>query len=168
MGPVLTAKAVSPAAVSLVVYGTSQILIDLQPLAALTVAPQLRVHGVSHTFVAALVLGTLAAVIGKYAGQFLLNAFRRKSRERVEISWVKAIGWGVGGALLHVTMDGLVYADMQPLWPFLSYSQPNPMLMLGVSNQALTTFCVFTGFAGLLVYGVAALVKHFAMFKRGN
>ncbi|MGB4596298.1 MAG: metal-dependent hydrolase [Anaerolineaceae bacterium] len=167
MGPALTAKAVSPTAVSLIVYGTSQILIDLQPLAALTVMPQLRIHGLSHTFAVALILGVLAAAIGKYTGQFLLNVFQRKNRERVEISWVKAFGWGIGGALLHIAMDGLVYEDMQPFWPFMDYSRPNPMRYLGVSNQTMTTFCVYTGLAGLLVYGVAAIVKRISTKNRG-
>lgn len=159
MGPALTAKAVSPGSVSLIVYGTAQIMMDLQPLAALTVAPGMRLHGESHTFVGALVLGLLATAIGKYVGEWILNAFRRKISERVEIGWGKALGWGVGGAFLHVLMDGLIYADMQPFWPFLSFKEANPMLRFGVSGTAMTVFCVYTGLAGLLVYGVARLVQ---------
>lgn len=159
MGPALTAKAVSPGFVSLIVYGTAQIMMDLQPLAALTVAPAMRLHGESHTLVGALVLGMAAAVIGKYLGEWVLNVFRRKVYEKVEISWGKALGWGVGGALLHMLMDGLVYADMQPFWPFLGFTEANPMLRFGVTGTAMTVFCVYTGLAGLLVYGVARLVQ---------
>jgi membrane-bound metal-dependent hydrolase YbcI (DUF457 family) len=155
MGPVLTVKAVSPAAVSLVVYGTSQILIDLQPLVVM-VSGKGNSHGITHTFIMGIVLGGVASASGKYLAEFFLNLFRKKDQPRVKVSWDVAIFSGVFGGLLHVLMDALVYADIHPLWPF---AKGNPLAALGVDDYKMLTFCVLSGLAGLVVYGVVKLLE---------
>ncbi|MFZ3069696.1 MAG: hypothetical protein WA110_01040 [Anaerolineaceae bacterium] len=152
MGPGMAAKALGQGKFSLIVYGWAQIAMDFQPLVVLLTGKG-RVHGVTHTFVMGALLGGLAALSGKYLAEFILNLFRKKDRPRVKVSWSVAFLSGLLGGLGHVLLDALIYTDMEPFWPFV---QGNPMSIL--TDFQMLGFCLYSGLAGLLVYGVVKLV----------
>jgi membrane-bound metal-dependent hydrolase YbcI (DUF457 family) len=158
MGPGMAVKAVAQERFSLIIFGWAQILMDLQPLVVF-LTHEGQTHGVTHTFVGGAVLGAVAAVSGKPMGERLLNLFRKKDKPRVHISWKTAWWSGMVGGLSHVLLDGLIYPDMSPFWPFV---QGNSMDVF--TSRGMTAFCIFSGLAGLLVYfvwrGVEALNRH--------
>ena len=155
IGPGMAVKAIAQDKFSLIIFGWAQILVDLQPLVVvLTHAGQ--IHGVTHTFVGAAVLGAAAAASGKPMGEALLNLFRKKEKPRIRISWKIACWSGLVGGLSHVLLDGLIYPDMSPFWPFVQGTRMDIF-----TSRGMTAFCIFSGLAGLLVYFVSRSVEAF-------
>jgi len=155
MGPGMAVKAIAQDKFSLIIFGWAQILVDLQPLVVvLTHAGQ--IHGVTHTFVGGAVLGAVAAASGKPMGEALLNLFRKKEKPRIRISWKIACWSGLVGGLSHVLLDGLIYPDMSPFWPFVQGTRMDIF-----TSRGMTAFCIFSGLAGLLVYFVSRSVEAF-------
>jgi membrane-bound metal-dependent hydrolase YbcI (DUF457 family) len=154
----MAVKAVAQERFSLIIFGWAQILMDLQPLVVF-LTHEGQTHGVTHTFVGGAVLGAVAAVSGKPMGERLLNLFRKKDKPRVHISWKTAWWSGMVGGLSHVLLDGLIYPDMSPFWPFVRGTRMDVF-----TSRGMTAFCIFSGLAGLLVYfvwrGVEALNRH--------
>ena len=118
MGPGLLLKAGLPGAFSLMVFGWSQILIDLQPLYVLLTG-QGVLHGFSHTFLGAVLIAPVAAVSGKYLGEMGLRLLRLAHFN--PIGWRVALGSAFIGTLSHVLIDGIMHADMRPLTPFADH-----------------------------------------------
>lgn len=55
----------------------------------------------------------------KPIAEVLLNLFRKKEKPRLHINWKTAWWSGLVGGLGHVLLDGLIYPDMSPFWPFV-------------------------------------------------
>ena len=75
MGPGMAVKAIAQDKFSLIIFGWAQILVDLQPLVVVH-THEGQTHGVTHTFVGAAVLGSVAATSGKPLAEALLILFR--------------------------------------------------------------------------------------------
>ncbi|TWT38786.1 hypothetical protein [Blastopirellula retiformator] len=146
MGPGIAIKAASQGSFSLMVFGWSQIIMDLQPLIALTTG-QGHLHGFSHTYVGATLLMIVSAVSGKYLGEFGLRVLRIFSPGDA-ISWRVAFLSAAIGCYSHVLLDSVMHADMAPFYPL---SDANPLLRL-VSVRMLHVFCVYSGLVGGGVY----------------
>ena len=115
MGPGLLLKAVLQGSFSLMVFGWSQILIDIQPLLVILTGHG-ALHGFSHSYLGATPIALLAAWSGKYAGEFGLRVLRMA--EYGPIGWRAALVSALIGAYSHVAIDGIMHADMAPLAPF--------------------------------------------------
>ncbi|PQO30817.1 hypothetical protein [Blastopirellula marina] len=146
MGPAVALKAATQGGFSLMVFGWSQILMDLQPLIALTTGRG-HVHGFSHTYVGATLLAIIAAISGKYLGEFGLRLFRVFAKGD-SIPWRVAILSAAIGCYSHVLLDSVMHADMSPFFPI---NGANPLLRL-VSVRMLHVFCVYSGLVGASVY----------------
>jgi len=153
MGPGMAVKAVAQERFSLVIFGWAQILVDLQPL-VVVLTQEGQTHGVTHTFIGGAVLGAAAAASGKPIAEGLLNLFRKKEKPRVHISWKTAWWSGLVGGLSHVLLDGLIYPDMSPFWPFVHGTRMDVF-----TSRGMTAFCILSGLAGLLVYFVTRVVE---------
>ena len=156
MGPGMAVKAVAQERFSLVIFGWAQILVDLQPL-VVVLTHEGQTHGVTHTFVGGAVLGAAAAASGKPMADALLNLFRKKGKPRLHISWKTAWWSGLVGGLSHVLLDGLIYPDMSPFWPFVKGTRMDIF-----TSRGMIAFCIFSGLAGLLVYFVSRGVEAFS------
>ena len=152
LGPGIAVKAVLQKKFSLLVFAWAQIVMDLQPLAVILTGEG-RLHGITHTFMGAVVLGGAAAVSGKYLSEWVLSW--RKQRPRATLSWGTVLLSAGLGTFSHVLLDALIYSDMAPFWPFL----PENPLRFGVSSWEMTQFCVVSGVLGALVWGVVVLVR---------
>ena len=156
MGPGMAVKAIAQDKFSLIIFGWAQILVDLQPL-VVVLTHEGQIHGVTHTFVGGAVLGAAAAASGKPMADALLNLFRKKEKPRIRISWKIACWSGLVGGLSHVLLDGLIYPDMSPFWPFVQGTRMDIF-----TSRGMTAFCIFSGLAGLLVYFVSRGVEAFS------
>ena len=162
MGPGMAVKAIAQDKFSLIIFGWAQILVDLQPL-VVVLTHEGQIHGVTHTFVGGAVLGAAAAASGKPMAEALLNLFRKKEKPRIRISWKIAWWSGLVGGLSHVLLDGLIYADMSPFWPFVQGTRMDIF-----TSRGMTAFCIFSGLAGLLVYFVSRGVEKLSRHNSGD
>lgn len=161
VGPGIAVKAVFEKKFSLLVFAWAQIVMDLQPLVVILTGRG-KTHGITHTFIGAVVLGGLAGVTGKYLSEWVLS-WRRK-RPKVTLPWRTVFVTAWVGTFSHVLLDALIYQDMTPFWPF---SQANP-LNFGVSSLSVIRFCVVSGVLGAVLWGGVKLVKGVGKSRQGR
>lgn len=154
MGPGIAVKSVMHRKLSLVIFGWSQIVIDIQPLVSM-VTGEGELHGFSHTYIGATFIGIFCALSGKYLGEFFL----RVTREQVHphICWRVSFISAYIGVYSHVFIDSIMHSDIIPFAPF---SKNNPMHGI-ISIEALHIWCVVSaGVGGLIYYAVERTGKN--------
>ena len=147
MGPGILVKALLQGSFSLMVFGWSQIVMDLQPLVAI-VSGKGKLHGFTHTSVGATLIAIFSAVTGKYLSQWALVVLFNGVKRGINIQWWVAFLSAFIGAYSHVVLDSIMHTDIEPLLPF---SQSNELLGI-VSVAVLHKFCVSSGLVGAVVY----------------
>ncbi len=153
MGPGLLIKALLHGCFSLMVFGWTQIIMDIQPLVVL-ITGEGRLHGFSHTAIGAILLGGFSALTGKYAAEFGLR-FIGKSHE-LPISWAVATVSAIIGSFSHVLLDSIMHADVEP---FIPMSQANIFYGL-ISIEMLHNFCLYSGAFGASLYLAISIWHH--------
>ena len=119
LGPGLVFKAIGGRHFSFMVFGGAQVLIDIEPGLGLALGwPVL--HGWTHTFAGAAVIGAIAGVAGKPASTRVLRWLRIV---HPPLTWTASFIGAFVGTFSHVLLDGLMHADMRPLAP---WSEANP------------------------------------------
>lgn len=163
MGPGLLVKALLQGSFSLMVFGWTQIIMDIQPLVVLLTGEG-HLHGFSHTYIGATLIGIGSALTGKYAAEFVLR-FSGQSRY-LPISWPIAISSAFIGSFSHVLLDSVMHADVEPFFPFMLN---NPFLGF-LSIEALHKLCLYSGLLGVGLYFAVShwLSRHKPSFKRGR
>lgn len=156
MGPGILVKSLLRGSFSLLVFGWAQIVMDLQPLVVLLTGEG-RVHGLSHTYVGAALLGGMAAVSGKYLSELGLMLLGLSTKENPKrILWRAAWLSGFVGTFSHIALDSFMHFDITPLYPF---SPLNGLLGL-IAIGGIYKFCVYSGLVGAgLYYWVPLLVR---------
>jgi membrane-bound metal-dependent hydrolase YbcI (DUF457 family) len=145
MGPGLLVKSLLQGSFSLMVFGWAQILMDLQPLIVM-ITGEGHLHGFSHTYVGASLIGIAAALTGKHMGEFGLRVLRLP--QHIPIRWPVAIASAFIGTFSHVLLDSIMHSDLEPFAPFNTL---NPFLYY-ISIDALHYACLYSGIAGAVVY----------------
>lgn len=141
MGPGLLLKAGLQGSFSLMVFGWSQILIDLQPMLAILTGRG-ALHGWTHSYAGATAIAVLAALTGKYAGEFGLRVLRMA--DYCPIGWRAAFVGAFIGSYSHVAIDAIMHADVAPLAPFAD----GRMLYGIVSVETLHILCLASAALG--------------------
>ena len=149
LGPGAIVKGVAGRHFSFMVYGGTQVLMDIEPLIGI-IKHKPILHGWTHTILGALVIGTVAGLIGKPISAFVLRFCRIP---HFELTWTAAFVSAYFGAYSHVVLDALMHGDMNPWWPVA----PGNPLLGAVSLGALHVACLITGALGALA--VAARFK---------
>lgn len=145
MGPGLAVKAVMQRKFSLMVFGWSQIVIDLQPLLAMTTG-LVELHGFSHTLVGATLVGLLSGATGKHLGELGLRILREP--RHLPISWGVSFGSAFIGTYSHVFIDSVMHVDVFPFYPF-DLSMP---LHAIISLDTLHVLCLALAVLGIVVW----------------
>ena len=156
MGPGVVLKSALAERFSLLTFGISQVAIDLQP-AFVILTGRGSLHGISHTYLGATVIGVLVAPVARGLCPWMLGLWRAGFNGP---DWLRDFpdpGWGVviASALLgtwsHVLVDSVMHADMAPWWP-----REGRGAWLGIVTAAdLHLICFSLGVVG----GVAWLVR---------
>lgn len=146
-------KALGGRHVSFLIFAGSQVLMDIEPLLGIIYAWQV-LHGISHTLGGALVIGTVAALIGRPITQFTLQLLKVK---HYPVTYKVAFLSAYLGTFSHIALDAIMHADMNPLLPF---KQGNPWLGL-ISVDHLHLLCVFLG-----VFGAAIISVRMKLWQR--
>ncbi len=145
MGPGLLIKSLLQGSFSLMVFGWTQIIMDIQPLVVMLTG-QGHLHGFTHTFIGATLIAIASALTGKYAAELGLR-FIGQARF-LPIRWPVVFISAFIGSFSHVLLDSIMHADMEPFAPFILTNS-----MLGfISIEALHKFCLYSGLAGIGLY----------------
>jgi hypothetical protein len=124
MGPGLALKALTGRRFSLMVFGFSQVTIDIEPLVRF-VRGDTELHGFTHTYLGATLIALVSVVVGRPVCQFLLkywnpdpsSPFLNWLPTAKAIPWSAAIAGAFVGTYSHVFFDSIMHSDMQPLAP---------------------------------------------------
>lgn len=114
LGPGALFKALGSRHFSFMVFGGAQVLMDIEPLIGM-LADRPVLHGPSHTVLGALVIGTVAALIGKPISTMVLRWLSIPHRP---LTWAAAIAGAYVGTFSHILFDAIMHADIAPWRPF--------------------------------------------------
>jgi hypothetical protein len=165
MGPGLLVKSLAGRRFSLVVFGTSQVAIDIEPLVHILRGDSV-LHGFTHTLLGATLVGAAAAIPGRPLANWVLKVVRGEITDAWELRWLgSTLSWPVAvmsaliGTWSHLVLDGVMHRDMHPFSPL---TESNPLLGT-VGLPTLHWFCVVSGFAGI---GVLVTLKAVALRRK--
>lgn len=144
LGPGALFKGVGRDRFSFMIFGGSQVLIDLEPGYRMIVGDSV-LHGPSHTIGGALVIGTIATLMGKPISEFVLRLFRFPWPS---ISWRTAGLSAFLGTFSHLFFDAIMHSDMTPWAPF----GDSNVLLGWITLRSLHILCVVLGIAGALLF----------------
>jgi hypothetical protein len=140
LGPGAAFKALLGRHFSFLVFGGAQVLMDLQPLAAMLGA-DVALHGRSHTLLGALLIGAVAFATGKPVSDFVL---RRCGVAHRPLTWAASAAGAWIGTFSHVALDSIMHPDVVPGWPWFAGSPWLGALPVGGLHVA----CVVLGVVG--------------------
>lgn len=154
MGPALALKAVSGRYFSVLVFGIAQVAMDIEPLIGMIRDADV-LHGWSHSYVGATVIGILVAIIAPPLCRLILARWNSELEHHgvgwlgspSTIGWVPAVTGAFFGTYSHVALDSIMHLDITPLSP---WSKSNELWGV-LSISELHAVCVAAG-----VFGVAA------------
>ncbi|GKS69599.1 hypothetical protein W03_16030 [Nitrosomonas sp. PY1] len=145
MGAGVALKAVTRNSFSLVVFGGSQIAIDIQPLVVM-LTNKGELHGFSHTILGATLIGLFCGLAGKPIGELFLRLIRKPGY--LPIDWRVSFGSAFIGTYSHIFIDSIMHSDVTPLSPF---STASPLYGI-ISIETLHVLCLAGVFVGGLAY----------------
>ena len=154
MGPGILIKALLQGSFSLMVFGWAQIVMDIQPLVVL-ITGEGHLHGFSHTYIGATLLGTFSVLSGKYLSEIALKIFGiSKKQNPIKISWSVAVISAFIGTYSHVALDAIMHGDVQPYYPIY----PGNGLFGILSVADLHWLCLYTAVVGAILFFVIQIV----------
>lgn len=150
MGPGILVKSLLQGGFSLMVFGWSQIIMDIQPLIVL-ITGEGHLHGFSHTFVGGTLLAIFSALSGKYLSELGLKILHLDLSFPISIKWSVCFLSAFIGCFSHVILDSIMHSDVEPFYPMSLYNQ----FLGAVSVSTLHKICMYSGLIGAaLFYGV--------------
>lgn len=169
LGPGAAFKAFGGQYFSFMVFAFSQAATDLEPLIRFFREDDV-LHGVSHTYLGATVIGVVSIVLGKPVCEYCARWWNAHLSPRQaywfwvspNIPWTAAIVGALVGVYSHVAIDSIMHFDMHPWAPF---NNGNSLLHL-ISVDQLHLLCIGLGAVGITVLS-AVLVwkKRYAVYN---
>jgi len=160
LGPGAAIKVVFGKHLSLAVFTFTQVVIDLESATRFLLEDEV-LHGISHTYLGATVVGVVGLFIGKPVCEFCLRLWNSRLNKRQQrwlyippsISWMAAITGAFIGVYSHILLDSIMHADMRPFAPL---SAKNGLLYV-ITIDELYTVCLALGLFGATVLLVVTL-----------
>jgi hypothetical protein len=160
MGPGLLIKSVLLRHFSLMVFGFSQVAMDIETLIRILRGDAI-LHGFTHTYLGATVIALISFLIGRPICQWFLN-LRESDPNFPFVEWLfeprviskssAIVGAGVG-TYSHVLLDSVMHFDVRPFAPWI---ETNPLIEV-ISVRMLHLVCITSGMLG----GILLLVSYF-------
>ena len=152
MGPALFIKTLLQGCFSIMVFGWSQIIMDIQPLIVLLTGEG-HLHGFTHTYIGAFLIGVISVLTGKYAAEYGLRFINLTSH--LPISWPTTIISAFIGTFSHVLLDSIMHADMAPFAPLSENNLFFGLMTIEVQHD----FCLYSGLIGVALFAAVSLRK---------
>ncbi len=148
MGPGILIKAILQGSFSLMVFGWTQIVMDIQPLIVM-ITGEGHLHGYTHTYAGAVLIALFAALTGKYLSELGLKILGiSKNENPISIVWWVVFLSAFVGSFSHVFLDSVMHSDVEPFFPFMMDNQ-----FLGlISVPMLHKICLYSGLFGTAIY----------------
>jgi len=147
MGPGIMIKALLQSSFSLMVFGWTQIVMDIQPLIVL-ITGEGHLHGFTHTYIGAFLLAILSALTGKYLSELGLIILGISKETPIKIAWWVSFISAFIGSFSHVFLDSIMHTDVEPFYPITLENQFHGLL----SVSGLHKLCLYSGLVGGGVY----------------
>ena len=151
LGSGLAFKALGGRHFSFMVFGGSQVLMDIEPLLGI-LQDKAILHVYTHTLLGALIIGTIAGIVGRPISSLVL---RWLAIPHQPFTWLASFAGAYIGTFSHVLLDAIMHADMWPWWLGASRNQ----LLDAISIYQLHIACLVVGIVGAIV--VAIRLKFF-------
>jgi membrane-bound metal-dependent hydrolase YbcI (DUF457 family) len=168
MGPGILIKGALQNKFSLIIFGTTQVFIDIQPLVAILTGKG-KLHGFSHSYIGSFLIAIFVTLTFKPLLDIitpLYNSCLRLSNKSI-FHFGSSTSWGVAffsaciGSFSHIALDSIMHAEMYPLYPL---ALGNNLLGI-ISTQELYRYCVYCFWGGLVIFLIVRLL-HIQMAKR--
>lgn len=132
----------------------ASVILDIEPLVVIMFGLPLPLHGFFHTYLGATIISMVLTVcIWPIRNQLSSIVSLFGMRQYSTLSSI--LSAGLVGTYSHVLLDSFLYAEMNPFYPLMG----NPFLGIIVSS-VVYNFCIFAGFAGLLLYVIRVFYFH--------
>ena len=131
------------------VFVLANVVIDMEPLIVLVFNLSYPLHGYAHSFLGAIVAGSLWGLLAFRAKD--ITAFLMKIIGLPYYTGIgKCICSGIAGALFHVLLDAPLYADMKPFYPL----RANPFYGI-ITGHLEYVLCVLSFIPAIILYIIA-------------
>jgi len=140
MGPALLVKAAAPRRFSLVIFGLSQVAIDVEPIVGLFRGAAV-LHGFSHTLTGATLIALACVLLGRPLCERVLGVLNGRP---TPIGTTAAWSGAFVGTYSHLVLDGMMHLDMKPFAPL---TDANPILG-AMSVLGIYLLCVASAVVG--------------------
>lgn len=147
LGPGALFKAIGGRNFSFMVFGGSQVMMDIEPFIGL-IQNKPILHGYTHTLAGALLIGLAAALIGKPISAWVL---RLLAIPHYQLTWCAAFAGAMLGTFSHIVLDAVMHSDIHPWWPIAAGNGLLEIIPIG----SLHLFCL-----GLGVVSAAVIAFH--------
>ena len=162
LGPGLTIKALAGRRFSVLSYGIAQVAMDIEPLLGLVRGSSI-LHGPTHTYLAALVMAIVVAIVSPPLCRLILRRWHQELLfhrlgwlvESESITPLAVIAGAFVGTISHVMLDSIMHSDISPLAP---WSNANALLGL-ISIETLHQVCILAGLLGVVAWFFTAWRK---------
>jgi len=152
MGPGMLIKAAVMDRFSIVVFGLTQVAIDMEALWYL-IRWDLPIHRFWHTYSGATIVAAVFIIVGKPVSQVIKSGWnrcavfcgRKEFIVPVRTSWLASFIGAVIGSYSHILLDSMYSCDMAPMQP---WTDNNPMLGI-VGPVWILLLCVLFGILGV-------------------
>ncbi len=148
LGPGAAFKVFGGRYFSFTVFGFSEVAMDVEVLVRMCRADPI-LHGFSHTYLGATLIGITSILIGKPVCEYCLRIWNKvvspEEHNRLyispRISWIAALMGAMIGVYSHVFIDSIMNVHMHPLAPF---SDANSVVGV-ISVGGLHLLCIGVG-----------------------
>ena len=153
MGPGMAVKAAMPRHFSIIVFGLTQITIDVEVLRYL-MRGEYPLHRFWHTYLGATIVAVGIAILGKPVSQWIKWMWNRVAPKCGDIdlsvvvptTWTASLSGAFIGAYSHILLDSFYHADIKPLHPFSGINH----LRGFISPYTVDVACIAAGIIGLI------------------
>ena len=156
MGPGILVKSILQSSFSLMVFGWTQIVMDIQPLIVM-ITGEGHLHGFTHTYLGAVLIAIISALSGKYLSELGLKILGMTKKQTILILWRVAFLSAFIGSFSHVLLDSIMHTDVEPFYPITLFNNFHGF----ISIETLHKLCLYSGLVGAAIYyGVSWRVRN--------
>lgn len=140
LGPGALFKAIGGHRFSFLIFGGSQVLMDIEPLVRMF-RGDATLHGITHTVAGALPIAIASAAMGRPISNQAIRIFKFGEGT---IGWTVAAVSALVGTYSHIGLDAIMHRDMNPFWPIVLGNPLQGLIPVGL----LHILCVLAGLLG--------------------